>query len=426
MNSKLYSGIGVLVVLAFIAYFSVFAIPTYALELEVWSYTTQAIPKSVIDAYESLHPDVKVNQRQPSGDFRGEGYLVASAAGVQPALTHLNADFLPLYVASDLVQPLTQWINKGTFGDINVYFPGVLDGIKYKGNIYFVPHRMSVNTLLYNRQQFEESGLGGDKPPVTWDDFKVFAKKLTKYGDGNKVIRYGAALNVSTTTLTSWFQPTLWQAGGDVMQTKMLDNIPVSISEASRVGFNTEAGQQALRWYVEQVQEGYATQGSPTPFQNGLASMFWQNQSQVVKQYHDTGLDWVDVGPVLSSKQKVGYGSLAGWVVSKGPHVVEAIEFLAFTLRTENVRQFLAATAFLPVRKDINLTYFQPQDREWAQKFINEAPYIRFDILHPEIRALHQMITVNLRQAVLGQLTISAALEQAESQANVYLKEKGY
>ncbi len=394
------------------------SISAYALTLEVWSYTTQAIPQSVIDAYMSLRTGIDIKQRQPSGDFRGEGYLVASVAGTQPALMHMNADFLIMYIANNLINPLTTWIDKGVFGDLSVYIPEVLDSVKYNDEIYCIPHRMSVNTLLYNRQQFDETGLNGDKPPTTWDEFKMYAKKLVKYDNNNKIVRYGAALSVNTSTITSWFLPTLWQADGDLLST--------TANKSTKVMLNSDAGRQALNWYVEQVQEGYATQGSPTPFTNGNASMFWQNQSQVFKSYRDAGSDWVDVGPILSYKKRVGYGSLAGWVVSKGPHMEEAVDFLAFTLRKENVKQFLAATALIPVRKDIGREYFQTKDMEWGQKFINELPYVRFDIMHPDISTLQQDIAQVLRRAVLGQWTVNAALEQAEIQANAYLKEKGY
>ncbi len=398
---------------------------TWAVELEVWSYSNQKIPDSVIKAYEASHPGVKINQRQPSGEFRLDGFLVAAAAGVPPALLHLNADFLPMYVKNDLVQPLKPWIDKGVFGNIDAYFPGVLDGVKYNGTYYFLPHRMSLNTLLYNRRMFEESGLNGDRPPGTWDDFKTIAKRLT-IRDGGKTTRYGAALMVSTSTLTSWFQPTLWQAGGDILETRMMGNIPISTSEASRVAFNTDAGREALSFYANMVTEGVAVQGSANPFRDGQAAMLWQWYSTYVKQWREEGRDWVDVGPILSYRQKVGYGSLAGWVVPKGPQAEQAVDFLAFTLRPENVRQFLAETAFMPVRKDIGIDYFAPEHRGWAQKFINEVPFVRFDILHPEIRALQPMITVVLRRAVLGEISVGTALEEAERQANVYLKSAGY
>ncbi|HHW09748.1 MAG TPA: extracellular solute-binding protein [Firmicutes bacterium] len=398
--------------------------PVLAVELEVWSYTNQKIPQSVIEAFERTHPGVKINQRQPSGDFRTEGLLVAMAAGVPPALTHLNLDFLPMYVENNIVESLTPYVEKGLFGNLDVYFPGVLESVKYKGELYFLPHRMSVNTTLYNRQVFEESGIGGDRPPETWDDFIAIAKKLTILGPNNQVERYGASLQVSTTTTTSWFQPVLFQAGGQWLESRRGD-IPIEISEAGKVAFNSDEGRAALNFYAEQLQSRIATEGT-NPFRDQKAAMLWQWYSTFVKTWREEGRSWVDVGPILRHKEKVGYGSLAGWVVPKGPHVDLAMELLAFTLRPENVRQFLIETAFLPVRKDIGIDYFGEQHKDWAVKFINEVPYVRFDILHPEIRALQPLVTKSLIKGARGEMPVGAALAEAEQLANAHLKEAGY
>ncbi len=381
-----------------------------AVELTVWSFRGQEIPEDVLRAFEAANPGVTVEQQFPAGDMRGEGFIVASAAGVPPDLIHLNEDFLPMYVANDLVAPITKYIDQGLFGSTDVYFPGVVD--PYEGEIYFVPHRQSANTLLYNRTLFSEGGFDADNPPGTWDEFNAVARRMTVVS-GDTLTKVGAAFRTSSGTLTSWFQPMLWQAGGDLF-------------EDGRININTDAGREALEFFTQAVTEGYGVEGDAM-FREGNAAMLWQGWSALVRQYRDSrGMDFVDIGPVLQHKDRAGYGSLAGWVVPKGPNVELAAELLAFSLKKENVVKFLQATYFLPVRSDIGLDYFGPKDQVWAQKFVPQQAYMRFDILHPAIRDLQPLLARALRPAVSGGVPPSNALADAERQANALLAEKGY
>ena len=110
----------------------------------------------------------------------------------------------------------------------------------------------------------------------------------------------------------------------------------------------------------------------------------------------------------------------------RGPNAELAIKLLAFTLQPEHVTAFLAATAFLPVRRDIALDYFGREHVEWAQKFVAQQPYVRFDILHPEARALQGIIAQTLMTAVTGNVPVETALEEAERLANAHLAERRY
>lgn len=400
------SGVLVLCMLSVFLMYGVAA----AVELTVWSYRGQEIPEDVLRAFEAANPGVTVDQQFPAGDLRGENFFVASAAGVPPDLIHLNEDFLPMYVTNDLVVPITKYIDQGLFGSMDVYFPGVVD--PYEGEIYFVPHRQSANSLLYNRTLFTESGFDAENPPSTWDEFNEVARRMTSVS-GDTITRVGAAFRTSSGTLTSWFQPMLWQAGGDLFKD-------------GRVNINTDAGREALEFYAQAVTEGYAVEGDAM-FREGNAAMLWQGWSALVRTYRDVrGMDFVDVGPVLEHKERVGYGSLAGWVVPKGPNADIAAKLLAFSLQKENVVKFLEATYFLPVRSDISLDYFAPADQAWAQKFVPEQPFIRFDILHPAIRELQPLLARTLRPAITGEVPPSNALADAERQANALLVDQGY
>ncbi len=399
---------GLLIFCVFVVGWVLTCASAFAVELTVWSFSNQPLPDAALRAFEKANPGVTVTQRFPSGDMRGEGFLVASAAGIPPDLIHLNEDYLPMYVSNHLVVPITREINMGLFGPIDRYFPGTVRA--YEGENYFVPHRISVNLPLYNRDLFNESGLDPDAPPITWDGFLQAARRLTRK-DGGTTTQYGIVTpSARPDSLNNWYLPALWQAGGEFLQ-------------GNKVTVNTDAGRAALRFYAEPVSEGYSRFGALTLFRTGKAAILLPGTSVNVRTYN---LAFVDVGRALQNKNRVAQGSLAGWVVANGKNTELAKKLLAFTLNPDYVKEFLKFTGFLPVRRDIGVGYFDPDDQQWAQKFVEEVQYTRFDVLHPEMRALMPVVAEFLNKAIDGNLAVNSAMEEAERQANLYLTQAGY
>jgi multiple sugar transport system substrate-binding protein len=374
--------------------------------LAVWSYTTQAIPQRAIDAFAQANPKVTIEQGQPAGDFRGEGFVVASAGGTPPDLMHLNLDFMPMYIERGLLAPVTAAAKRGVFGDLNAYLPGILDNGVYKGERYFLPHRQSVNTSVYNPELLSRGGVSA--PPVTWAQVKEAAVRLTRRGtEGGDQL--GVGVDAVASTLNSWFNPLLWQAGGELFTT---DGTKVTLDQAP--------AREALEFVVDLfVTQRVAAVGKP-PFQEGKVAFFNQYAQSDVRTAR-TAAPWITPGPVWEGKKRVGFGSLAGWVLGTGKQVEAATQFLAFTLRPTYVREFLAATAFLPVRKDIAADYFEPQDRQWVQKFIDEAKYMHYDILHPKVREVMPVAAAELLKAVRGETSALTALQEAARVSNALL-----
>ena len=377
-----------------------------AMELTVWSYATQKIPDSAIREFEATHPGVTVTQLQPAGAFTTDGFLAASAAGIPPDLIHLNEPFLAMYVANNLIVPLTKYIESGLIGELDVYFPGVVK--TYQGAIWFIPHRISANTNFYNTQLIDEAGLDSRALPTTWAEFRETARKLTM-GE-----RIGALLSVRPNDIFPWFAPTLWQAGGDIF------------GPDGRLSIDTPEGLEALEFYVNAFQEGWAEPAWGTGQRSRLVSneavIFTHGNPVHMNEWIAEGIDWIQPGPLLQHRERAGFGSIAGWVITNGPNQDLAAELLAVSLRREHVVQFLAETNLFPVRRDIGIDYFAPENREWAQKFLNEVPYVRDQPMYADIAQLRAVIAGALRPALDGEMAPSAALQEAQRLGNASLK----
>jgi ABC-type glycerol-3-phosphate transport system substrate-binding protein len=114
--------------------------------------------------------------------------LTAVAGGQGPDLLLLDQIWVSQYAAAKYVMPITN-LMKTSGIKADDYFPGAWGAGSYLGETYAVPFDVGVWALMYyNKDMFKAAGLNPDKPPVTWDEFLVAAKKLTK-GD-----KYGTAV----------------------------------------------------------------------------------------------------------------------------------------------------------------------------------------------------------------------------------------
>jgi ABC-type glycerol-3-phosphate transport system substrate-binding protein len=115
--------------------------------------------------------------------------LTAVAGGQGPDLLLLDQIWVPQYAAGKYVIPLTDYMKKPNTIKAEDYFPGAWGAGSYLGTIYGIPFDVGVWALMYyNKDMFKAAGLDPEKPPVTWDEFLAYGKKLTKGG------KYGTAV----------------------------------------------------------------------------------------------------------------------------------------------------------------------------------------------------------------------------------------
>ncbi len=112
-------------------------------------------------------------------------------------------------------------------GDIQDYFPGILQTDYQNNMLYGLPWVAQPVVLYYNKSMFDAAKLAYPTVDWTWDDFTNAAKSLTKdiNGDGT-VDQWG-------TTANGWPPPQMfiWQAGGAVISPDLATS-PIDSKEA--------------------------------------------------------------------------------------------------------------------------------------------------------------------------------------------------
>lgn len=76
--------------------------------------------------------------------------------------------------------------------DFNGVEPHIIDG-----NVYYIDNVMNTGNIYYNKTMWAEAGLTEEDIPVTWDQFREVAKKLTKK-DGDTLTQAGFNWNGET------------------------------------------------------------------------------------------------------------------------------------------------------------------------------------------------------------------------------------
>lgn len=165
---------------------------------------TDALSKTIIPAFEKLHPNIKINYVDvPYNSLLQK--LETGAAGGQ----------LPDLVRSDIA-----WVSKfaslGVFAQLdgkmpnfqtlaNGDYPGTLATNKWQGHYYGLPLDTNTRVLISNQAALTSAGISS--PPATFADLQTDAtalakKKISVFADGG---------------LQGWnILPWIWSGGGDI------------------------------------------------------------------------------------------------------------------------------------------------------------------------------------------------------------------
>lgn len=135
-------------------------------------------------------------------------FMLALAGGTAPDIYKAWFHILRHDVDQGFVYPLDEWVSaeKGNKDSGN---GDLWDKVRtYKGHVWALPMpNVAYYGIIYRKDLVKEAGLDPDLPPRTWDEFRVWCKRLTKEG------RRAFAIENRPWGFLPWVQ----SAGGDVI-----------------------------------------------------------------------------------------------------------------------------------------------------------------------------------------------------------------
>ena len=104
------------------------------------------------------------------------------AAGDPPDIARLKEIWVFEMFLKGAMAPLDGYFKTDRDFNASDLLPLYQDNFKFKGQHYAIAREVSIIVGYYNKELFKQGGLDAEKPPETYDQFREYARKLTKQG----------------------------------------------------------------------------------------------------------------------------------------------------------------------------------------------------------------------------------------------------
>jgi multiple sugar transport system substrate-binding protein len=301
----------------------------------------------LIEKYQAKNPNVAIKAEIiPPGPTYYQQLDTRLAGGQGPDLFRAQYQRIGKYAENRAAVDLSPYLDK----DFGAGFaPTFWAAASFQGKVFAMPHHTDTFALYYNIDHFEKAGLEAPKSidkSWTWDDFIKAAKQLK----AKQTAAYPFAMHWVLSNAYRWL-PFLYQHGGS-----MLD------ADFKSPAINSKAGIETIAWTQSWFKDGLVpantsikgTEQTQNLFANGTISMLLNGNWQIpFLNEQMTRFRW---GVTYMPRDVAMASDLGGNCVavskdSKHPEV--AADFLKFIATEENMREFVIAGQFLPVRKSL-------------------------------------------------------------------------
>ncbi|MEU6076785.1 sugar ABC transporter substrate-binding protein [Micromonospora sp. NPDC047074] len=183
--------------------------------LTLWTRAaTESVSKAYAEAYNRTHRNQVRVTAYPNEEYPAK---LASAAGAKalPDLFAADVVFAPQYASQGLWRDVTD-----RFAALPVrdrVAPAHVRAGSHEGRNFAVPHTIDMSVLLYNKALYKRAGLDPERPPRTLREFAEHARAVDRLGGGVDGTYFGGNCG-GCVEFTFW--PSVWAAGGDVLDDK--------------------------------------------------------------------------------------------------------------------------------------------------------------------------------------------------------------
>jgi multiple sugar transport system substrate-binding protein len=172
--------------------------------------------QKLVNGFNQTHPQINVNAYyigQP--DQQMPKILTAVVGNASPDILWYSPQITGQLVELDAIQPIEEWLNKSPRkAEID---PTLFEAMELNGQIWSIPMATNNTAIFYRPSLFEKAGI--TKLPLTWEEFRVAAQKLTRdlNGDG-KLDQHGIVLPLGKGewTVFTWL-PFMYSAEGELI-----------------------------------------------------------------------------------------------------------------------------------------------------------------------------------------------------------------
>jgi multiple sugar transport system substrate-binding protein len=318
-----------------------------SLTMTVWGAQAEEDAfNAVIARYKALRPDVSIRMEVNGNAVQAYQQVDTRMAGRQgPDLFRVQYQQVGRYASARAIVDLGKYIDAADNAD---FAPAFLQAASYKGRPFAMPHHTDTFAVYYNREMFQKIGV---EPPTSlekswsWAEFITIARALKQQAGAP----YGFAMSWQNAAFR-WL-PFLHQHGGQLLSADFTQS-----EITSKQSIETLAWTQS--WFKEGlVPPSTSVKSSEQPqnlFANGTVGMLMAGDWQIpflTKNMTKFGWGVTYMPRDVAMASDLGGNCFAVSRDSKNPDV--AADFLKFLTNKDNMRDFVSAAQFLPVRRSL-------------------------------------------------------------------------
>jgi multiple sugar transport system substrate-binding protein len=308
---------------------------------------------AVFEDFGAKHKDISVKGEYAKWDDITKKLAADLAAGSPPEIVAggSNPSFVAAQVKRGLVldlAPVVDALGRSDFQD------AALKVWQYGGIQMAIPYGGQWPVLWYRKDLLAEKGL---KPPVTWDDYRAAAEKLTDPAKGT----YGAVFSAGRTWNTHLMALIhIWSAGGFLFDDKL------------NVVFDSPETRRALQYYGDMAarfsppdvgQYGFREASSAFTSGKAASTFYWGRILSHLYTQAPQLLPQSATAHIPRDRQYRTTLHFDEFYLYKTPNAKEAIELVTFMLSAEQLARLLSPVAghVVPTRKSVERLYTQHQ-----------------------------------------------------------------
>jgi multiple sugar transport system substrate-binding protein len=339
------------------------------LTLAVWgSQTEEDAFKAIVDKYQALHPNVTIRLEVNGNAMQLYQLVDTRLAGRQaPDIFRIQYQQVGRYAGAGALVDLSAYLEPGYAGQFG---PTFWQAVTLGDKPFALPHHTDTFALYYNVEFLRNIGVEMPrslKQSLRWEAFIRVARQLMQKGDA----RYAFAMGWQNSAAYRWL-PFLYQHGGQLLD-----------AELRQPQLGAPQGVETLAWTQSWFKEGLvppstsvkSSEQTQALFANGTIGMLLGGDWQIpFLQKNMTKYSW-DVTYMprdVAMASDLGGNCLAVSRDSKNRDT--AVDFLKFAVDEDNMRAFVTAGQYLPVRVALMETELQYALRPDAMKvYIEQA-----------------------------------------------------
>jgi len=313
--------------------------------LQVWhtesNPATVAALDEIIADFESIHPNITVEQEGVGWDDLSVKLTTALEAGAPPAISQVQPIVARTFIDSGVLVPIDELFDQIGLDNI---IPDVRDISLRDGHRYGLAHAWGTRMLFYNVAKFRDAGV---EPPTSYSEWVEAARKLAASGT------YGFTMPGGRLFVNLEFWMALASNGGyffDDDGNPTLTSKPVieTLEFFRDLLASAPAGWAATAYPDTYVQLTNGTVASISGVGRGILNIE-QNVDAALATPDNFSVFERPVGP--SGTHPVMELDAEQWVVYKDAHPAEALEFLKFLYQPKNYLKYVLSvpTQLLPV-----------------------------------------------------------------------------